>query len=117
MQHFKQGDVDMFPTDAGLQAAAVDWLSGSTSPELSGLSNGIYKGESKTGMGYNVRASAEYRFTPKLVMGATVGADNASDYNQWAGGLFLRYYFEPQTKLMDLPIEPYRSPYGVTYGR
>ncbi|NYT82015.1 BCSC C-terminal domain-containing protein [Alcaligenaceae bacterium] len=117
LQHFKQSDVDMFPTDAGMQARAVNALAGSASPELAGLSNGIYKGESKTGLGYNLRASAEYRVTPQLVMGATIGADNASDYSQWAGGLYMRYYFEPQNRLMDLPVEPFSSPYGATYGR
>ncbi len=117
LQHFKQSDADMFPTDAGLQAGAVNALASAASPELGGLSGGIYKGESKTGLGYNLRASAEYRVTPQLVMGATIGADNASDYSQWAGGLYMRYYFEPQTRLMDLPVEPFSSPYGATYGR
>lgn len=117
LQHFKQSDANMFPTDAGLQVGAVNALAGSGSPELGGLSGGVYKGESKTGLGYNLRASAEYRLTQRLVMGATIGADNASDYSQWAGGLYMRYYFEPQNRLMDLPVEPFSSPYGATYGR
>lgn len=51
------------------------------------------------------------------MLGARLGADNASDYRQWSGGLYLRYFFYPQSGLMSLPVEPYRSPFSQAYGR
>jgi len=112
LQHFKQADAAVFPNNPDLQAYAE---------QMAGANNlfgdGHYRGESKTGISYNLKASAEYRLDPNLVLGATLGADNADNYRQWMGGLYLRYYFHPQRGLLDLPVEPYRSPYGITYGR
>ena len=109
LQHFKQDDAPMFPNNPELQALAR--------PDIPGISDGFYPGQTKTGVSYNVRASAEYRLAPQWAVGAVLGADNASDYRQWAGGLYLRYYFQPQTRELDVPHEPHRSPYGNTYGR
>jgi len=112
LQHFKQADAAVFPNNSDLQAYAE---------QMAGANNlfgdGYYRGESKTGISYNLKASAEYRLDPNLVLGATLGADNADNYRQWMGGLYLRYYFHRQGGLLDLPVEPYRSPYGTTYGR
>jgi len=112
VQHFKQADAAVFPNNPDLQAYAE---------QMAGANNlfgdGYYRGDSKTGVSYNLKASAEYRLDPNLVLGATLGADNADNYRQWMGGLYLRYYFHPQGGLLDLPVEPYRSPYGITYGR
>jgi len=112
LQHFKQADAAVFPNNSDLQAYAE---------QMAGANNlfgdGYYRGESKTGISYNLKASAEYRLDPNLVLGATLGADNADNYRQWMGGLYLRYYFHPQGGLLDLPVQPYRSPYGITYGR
>lgn len=81
------------------------------------MEDGVYRGSSKTGVSYNFKASAEYRVAPQLALGATIGADNANDYKQWMGGVYLRYYFHPQRDLVDLPIEPTRTTYGDTFGR
>jgi len=113
MQQFRQSDAPIFPNNPELQAYAE---------QMAGANNlfgsGYYPGQSKTGFSYNLRASAEYRLNPNLVFGATFGADNAQDYQEWAGGIYLRYYFQPQRNvLLDLPVQPYRSPYGITYGR
>ncbi len=111
-QHFTQADAPVFPNNSDLQAYA-EQLAGTGSL----FGDGYYRGSSKTGIGYNLKASAEHRLNSNLVLGATLGANNADDYRQWMGGLYLRYYFYPQRGLLDLPVEPYRSPYGNTYGR
>ncbi|MDX3895524.1 cellulose biosynthesis protein BcsC [Pusillimonas sp.] len=113
VQSFKEDDAPVFPTRSDLQARAQR----SDIPTQYGLHNGTYPGQSKTGVAYNLKASAEYRLDPQLALGATLGADNANDYKQWMGGFYLRYYFHPQGSLLDLPIEPVRSPYGNTFGR
>lgn len=112
VQHFKQDDAPMFPNNADLQAYAERLANFDPS-----MGDSYYRGESKTGIGYNLKAAAEYRLDSNLVLGAALGADNADDYRQWMGGLYLRYYFYPQRGLLDLPIRPQPSSYGNTYGR
>lgn len=111
-QHFTQADAPVFPNNPEQQAYA-EQLAGTGSP----FGDGYYRGSSKTGIGYNLKASAEHRLNSNLVLGATLGTNNADNYRQWMGGLYLRYYFYPQSGLLDLPVEPYSSPYGNTYGR
>jgi len=113
VQSFKEDDAPVFPTRSDLQAQAQR----SDIPSQYGMHNGFYPGQSKTGVAYNLKATAEYRLDPQLALGATLGADNANDYKQWMGGFYLRYYFHPQNGLLDLPVEPTRSPYGNTFGR
>ena len=113
VQQFRQSDAPVFPNNPELQALA-EQASGSNNL----FGNGFFPGQSKRAFSYNFRASAEYAPTPNLVLGVTLGADNAQNYQEWAGGLYLRYFFYPQRKaLLDLPIEPYRSPHGPAYGR
>lgn len=109
IQRSKQDEAPMFPNNSELQAMAQS--------NIPGIANGYFEGSTKTDLAYNLQASAEYRMAPNWSVGATVGTDNASDYHQWAGGLFLRYYFYPQNQALDLPTRPHRSPYGDTYGR
>lgn len=116
VQHFRQADAPLFPTDAGLQSQAITALAQLDLPELQDVRNGMYRGESKTGVGYNLNAAAEYRFTPQMVLGAALAADNANNYREWMGGLYLRYYFHPQNGLLDLEA-PYRAASDNTYGR
>ncbi|RXN86640.1 cellulose synthase subunit BcsC-related outer membrane protein [Achromobacter aloeverae] len=107
IQHFHESSADYFPTSSSRQAAAVQ------AAAALGLGDGaVYSGQSKTGVGYNVAATAEYQLANNWFVGATVAADNASDYRQYAGGLYLRYTFYPQTRPMDMPVVPYRSPYS-----
>ncbi|WP_397474275.1 cellulose synthase subunit BcsC-related outer membrane protein [Pusillimonas sp.] len=115
LQTFKQDDAAVFPTRSDLQAQVQ--AVGADLPGIYGMQEGVYRGQSKTGVSYNVKATAEYRVDPKLALGATIGADNASDYKQWMGGVYLRYYFHPQSGLLDLPIKPHRTTNGDTFGR
>lgn len=96
LQHFKQDGAEYFPDDSELQAA-------------SGQS---YDGQSKTGIGYSLSAAGEYRIGGNMFMGGNVALDNARDYRQLSGALYVRYMLENQTGPMELPVSPYSSPYS-----
>ncbi|MBT2338471.1 MULTISPECIES: cellulose synthase subunit BcsC-related outer membrane protein [Pseudomonas] len=97
VQHFQQDGADFFPDDSARQAA----------------SGSRYSGQSKTGVGYSLAAAGEYKFGSRFFLGATIGLDNASDYQQFNGGVYARYMFEDMTgSPMALPVSPYRSPYS-----
>ena len=102
VQHFQQDAADYYPTDAAAQAAASQALG----------SAARYAGQSKTGLGYSLAAAGEYRLNPDFHLGGELGLDNARDYRQVNGSLYLRYYFEPQDRPLALPVSPYRSPYS-----
>ncbi|WP_233834901.1 cellulose biosynthesis protein BcsC [Paraburkholderia sp. ZP32-5] len=107
VQYYHQAGTPYFPNDGGLQAAAVSAAS------AIGLADGaVHPDQSSTGFGYNLLATAEYRFTNHLIGGASVGANNSSSYRQWAAGLYLRYTLAPQTKALDMPVIPYQSHYS-----
>ena len=96
IQHFEQDATDYFPNDKDLQAA-------------SGLR---YTGQNKTGVGYSLSAAGEYKFGSNVFLGANLGLDNAQDYKQFTGAMYLRYMFEDMTGAMEIPVSPYRSPYS-----
>ncbi|VVP56618.1 Cellulose synthase operon protein C [Pseudomonas fluorescens] len=96
VQHFEQDGADYFPNDKGLQAA----------------SNQSYESQSKTGVGYSLSGSGEYKFNSNVFLGANLGLDNAQDYKQFTGAMYLRYMFEDMNGPMELPVSPYRSPYS-----
>lgn len=96
VQHFQQDSADYFPNDKNLQS----------------VSNERYAGQSKTGIGYSLNAAGEYKFGSNVFLGGNLGLDNASNYQQLTGGLYLRYMIENMTGPMDLPVSPYHSPYS-----
>ncbi|MQT49804.1 tetratricopeptide repeat protein [Pseudomonas helleri] len=96
VQHFEQDAADYFPNDKNLQAA----------------SGKRYSGQNKTGIGYSLSAAGEYKFGSNFFLGGNLGLDNAQDYKQYTGALYLRYMFEDMNGAMELPVSPYRSPYS-----
>lgn len=110
LQHFKEDDSDYFPNDSSLQAQAVAAASLAQAQGLGG--SAVYSGQSHTGVGYNLAGAAEYQLTRQLFFGGVLTMDNATDYRQYAGGLYLRYAFYPMTHPLDLPVTPYQSPYS-----
>ncbi|NWA26906.1 BCSC C-terminal domain-containing protein [Pseudomonas gingeri] len=100
VQHIGQDSAQVFPGNSNLQPQA-------TAAGLTG-----YGSENKTGVGYSLNAAGEYRFGSRFFLGGTVGLDNASDYRQFSGGLYLRYTFENMTGPMTLPVSPFGSPYS-----
>ncbi|MBK5003042.1 cellulose biosynthesis protein BcsC [Pseudomonas sp. S31] len=92
VQSFHQDAVDYYPTIKGTQ------------PE--------YSSDSKTGVGYNLAAAAEYQLGRNFILGGHMGLNNAQDYREFNGGMYVRYMFEDQYRPMALPVSPYRSPYS-----
>jgi tetratricopeptide (TPR) repeat protein len=105
VQRIKQDSAPYFP-NASLQAQA----------EAAAAANGesaLYPGQSKTGLGYGLGMATEYQVSPQVFLGAHLGVDNARDYRQFAGGLYLRYALEPQTGPVPFPVQPVNSPYAL----
>ncbi|MBX9913513.1 MAG: BCSC C-terminal domain-containing protein [Pseudomonadaceae bacterium] len=102
VQHIEQDKADYFPGDATMQANATTALG----------SPAVYGSDNSTGVGYNLAAAAEYQLNPNLFIGGELGSDNAQDYQQFNGGMYLRYMLEDMTRPVDMPVSPYRSPYS-----
>ena len=100
VQHIGQDSAEVFPGNSDLQPRA-------TAVGLTG-----YGSESKTGVGYSLNAAGEYKLGSSFFLGGTLGVDNASDYRQLSGGVYLRYTFEDMTGPMALPVSPFGSPYS-----
>lgn len=71
-----------------------------------------YASDSSSGIGYSFSGAGEYRVDRNVFVGGHFGLDNAQDYRQWNGGLYLRYMLEDITAPMPLPVSPYKSPYS-----
>lgn len=112
LQRFKENDADYFPGNGNRQSLADIAQASAVGRGLAGNSRAVYSGQTKTGVGYSLGAAGEYRVAPQLYFGGSFAMDNASDYRQLAGGLYMRYMFYPQSGQMALPVSPYRSPYG-----
>ena len=112
VQHFTEDAADYFPGNAGRQAAAQAASVNAVGLNLGGTGSAVYPGQSKTGLGYNFGAAAEYQLAPQLFVGGQLAMDNASDYRQFIGGVYLKYAFEPMTRQASLPVNPVRSPYN-----
>ena len=110
LQHIEQDSSPYFPNDSDMQAvleqASQIYAAAGTSVPTH------FSSQNKTGIGYNLNAAAEYRFGDNVFFGGSLGLDNAQDYKQWTGGLYLRYMFEDFTGRMAMPVSPYRSPYS-----
>ncbi|MEI2414857.1 cellulose synthase subunit BcsC-related outer membrane protein [Orrella sp. JC864] len=111
VQHFKEDDADFFPTSSRMQGQAQGRMAAAQAAGLTGNGRARHAGQSQTSVGYSLQAAAEYQVAPKWFVGAGAGLDNAKDYRQWNGGVYLRYSFQPQTDRMALPLTPFRSPY------
>ncbi|WP_295854367.1 cellulose synthase subunit BcsC-related outer membrane protein [uncultured Xylophilus sp.] len=96
-QNVRTDGAPLFPLDGNLQAAA---------------GNPYYTGSSRTGPGYNLGAALEYQLDPQWFLGGRVALDNARDYRQFIGGMYLRHAFGPYRGPQALPVTSLRSPYG-----
>ena len=111
VERFKEDSADYFPTSPMLQAQALAATQYASSMGYTGATS-VYSGQTKTGFSYNLKGAAEYRLSDHLILGSHLGLNNAKDYRQWGGGLYLRYYFYPTSRDLDLPVKPYRGPYA-----
>lgn len=112
VQFFKEDAAPYFPSSAARQAAAAQAASDAEAFGLSGSASAIYRGQSKTGLGYNLGMAMEYQMHPQLFIGGHLAMDNARDYRQFTGGMYMRYALEPYTGAQAMPLKPLLSPYS-----
>jgi Tfp pilus assembly protein PilF len=115
VQAFNQKDTPYFPTDSSRNGDAGRAAAGAAAL---GLTNAIYTGRyaktSKTGLAYNLAAVLEYQLAPKMFLGGSIGLNNAQDYRQFTGSLYLRYVFDGSSTLgvpTGTTLRPLVSPY------
>lgn len=112
VQHFKEDDSPYFPLDPELQQAAYDAASLAA---LLGLSTEytapVYAGQSKTGLSYNMAATAEWRITPQVYLGGRMELNNARDYQQFDANVYLRFLLDRNAGYLGTRPSPLRSPF------
>ena len=112
VQRFKEDSAPYFPTSGSLQSAAQQAAIDAAAFGLtSNTSGAFYPGQTKTGLGYSLAAAMEYQIAPQLTLGGQLAMDNARDYRQLMGGVYLRYAFQPYSGPAAYPLTPYRSLY------
>ena len=94
VQSFNQKASPYFPTDPSRNAAASSAAYQALALGLSSSSyNNMYASSSKTGLAYNLAAVLEYQLAPKMFLGGSLGFNNAQNYRQFTGSVYLRYVF------------------------
>lgn len=96
IQNFRENSAAYFPGDDTRQA---NWETVATANSVAAPTGvtwrSFYPGQSKTGLGFRLGGEAEYRFAPQWAVGGKLSVDNASDYTQASGMVFVRYHFDP----------------------
>ncbi len=96
IQNFRENASAYFPGDNTRQA---NWETVATANAVAAPTGvtwrSFYPGQSKTGLGFRLGGEAEYRFAPQWAVGGKLSVDNASDYTQTSGLVFVRYHFDP----------------------
>lgn len=111
VQYFKEDAAPYFPNSPSRQAAAAAAASDALAFGETGAT-AIYPGQSRTGLGYNLGAAMEYQMHPQVFLGGHLALNNARNYREFAGGLYVRYAFQPYNGLQAFPVNPLRSPYA-----
>lgn len=111
VQYFKEDAAPYFPNSPSRQAAAAAAASDALAFGETGAT-AIYPGQSRTGLGYNLGAAMEYQMHPQVFLGGHLALNNARNYREFAGGLYMRYAFQPYNGLQAFPVNPLRSPYA-----
>ncbi|WP_395319274.1 cellulose synthase subunit BcsC-related outer membrane protein [Variovorax sp. UC74_104] len=94
VQSFNQKASPYFPTDPSRNAAASNAAYQALALGLSSSNyNNMYASSSKTGLAYNLAAVMEYQLAPKMFLGGSLGFNNAQNYRQFTGSVYLRYVF------------------------
>lgn len=103
-QSFKEDGNVYFPTSARLQGEAQQAFD---QIGLLGLSAGVlgpnYGGRSSNGFAYNLAGTVEYALSPRVVLGGLIGLDNASDFQQFKVGMYLRVYMDQEEAGVEAP--------------
>ncbi|MCS2163916.1 cellulose synthase subunit BcsC-related outer membrane protein [Scandinavium sp. H11S7] len=84
-QSYSQDKSAYFPTEPGWQQSLETAVANGFAKEA------YYKGTSESGVGYSVRAAADYKVNNKMTIGGQVGYDTFGDYNESTASLYFRY--------------------------
>lgn len=94
VQSFTQKSSPYFPTDPTRNGAASSAAAEALALGLSSaVYNNMYASNSKTGLAYNLAGVLEYQLAPKMFLGGALGFNNAQNYRQFTGSVYLRYVF------------------------
>ena len=94
IQSFTQNDSPYFPTAPARQSDAARATAAATALGVNGAPfTGSYLGSSKTGLTYSLAGVLEYQLAPQAYLGAALSLNNAQNYRQMTGGIYLRYTF------------------------
>jgi Tfp pilus assembly protein PilF len=115
VQSFTQKSSPYFPTDPSRNADASAAANLATQlGASSGVYNNMYPKSSKTGLSYNLGAVIEYQLAPRMFLGGALALNNAQNYRQFTGSLYLRYVFGGSSSLgvpSGTTLNPMVSPY------
>jgi hypothetical protein len=84
-QSYSQDESPYFPTDSTAQSVLELLAANGFAKEA------WYSGSSQNGMGYNLRAAADYKVNKDMTIGGQVGYDTFGDYNESTAQLYFRY--------------------------
>ena len=117
LQSFTQKDSPYFPTDATRQVQAQSASASAIGLNLTNAPfTGSYAGSTKIGMAYNLGGLMEYQLAPQLFLGGALSLNNAQNYRQATGAMYLRYMFGERTEFGrptggGASLRPLSSPY------
>ncbi|MGJ7484908.1 cellulose synthase subunit BcsC-related outer membrane protein [Variovorax sp. LT2P21] len=116
VQSFTQNDSPYFPTDAVRQNVSYTMAGLASGLNLTGPGyNGMYAGSTETGLAYNFAGVLEYQLAPQLYLGGALGLNNAQNYRQLTGSIYLRYLFGGSSILGNAAATPGFSPLSSPY--
>jgi cellulose synthase operon protein C len=116
VQSFTQDDSPYFPTDAVRQNASYAAAGQAAGANLTNASyTGMYAGSTVTGLAYNFAGAVEYQLAPSLYLGGALGLNNAQNYRQLTGSIYLRYLFGGSSILGNASATPGLNPFNSPY--
>ena len=86
-QSYSQDRSAYFPNDPSLQAQLESYAASGA------VKSAYYSGDSKSGIGYNLHAGADYKVNKDVTIGGQLGYDTFGDYSESTAQLYFRYLF------------------------
>ena len=84
-QSYSQDKSAYFPTNSEWQQTLETAVTNGFAKEA------YYSATSKSGIGYTLRAGADYKVNKQMTLGGQIGYDTFGDYNESTAGLYIRY--------------------------
>jgi cellulose synthase operon protein C len=90
LQAWREDSAPYYPQDG----AAQQQLSNAVA--LGQATTAVHAGRSSIGLSVAVQGAAEYRLGPQLLLGSRLALDNAADFTQMSGRIYLRVQLDPE---------------------